>query len=94
MGGKVVRDVEPGEILSLNPDEVISHSVTNADNKAFCMFEYVYFARPDAKIDGILTYNVRQEIGRKLWNESPLDADIVVPAVTAAPEITPAAVIP
>ena len=44
-----------------------------------CIFEYVYFARPDAKIDGILKYNVRQEIGRKLWEESPIDADIIVP---------------
>ena len=79
MGGQVVRDVEPGEILSLSPDEITSHSVTNAENKAFCMFEYVYFARPDAKIDGILTYTVRQKIGRKLWEESPIDADIIVP---------------
>lgn len=79
MGGEFVRDVEPGEILSITSDEVISHSVTNAENKAFCMFEYVYFARPDAKIDGILTYNVRQEIGRMLWDESPVDADIIVP---------------
>ena len=79
MGGQVVRDVEPGEILSISPNEITTHSVTNAENKAFCMFEYVYFARQDAKIDGILTYNVRQEIGRKLWEESPIDADIIVP---------------
>ena len=79
MGGKVIRDVEPGEILSLSTKEITSHSVTNAANKAFCMFEYVYFARPDAKIDGVLTYSVRQQIGRKLWEEAPLKADITVP---------------
>ena len=79
MGGNVIRDVEPGEILSLSPEKIISHSTTNTDNKAFCMFEYVYFARPDAKIDGVLTYSVRHQIGRKLWDEAPLDADIVVP---------------
>ena len=79
MGGEVIRDVEPGEILSLTPKEITSHSITSSENKAFCMFEYVYFARPDAKIDGILTYSVRQKIGRKLWEEAPLDADIIVP---------------
>ena len=79
MGGNVIRDVEPGEILSLSSEGITSHSKTNADNKAFCMFEYVYFARPDAKIDGVLTYSVRQQIGKKLWEEAPLDADIIVP---------------
>tara|TARA_B100000029_G_scaffold13143_1_gene13716 strand:+ start:213 stop:1616 length:1404 start_codon:yes stop_codon:yes gene_type:complete len=79
MGGKVIRDVEPGEILSLSSDEITSHSISNTEHKAFCMFEYVYFARPDAKIDGILTYSVRQEIGRRIWKESPVEADIVVP---------------
>ena len=79
MGGNVIRDVEPGEILSLSPEKITSHSTTNADNKAFCMFEYVYFARPDAKMDGVLTYSVRHQIGKKLWDEAPLNADIVVP---------------
>ena len=79
MGGKMIRDVEPGEIVKISDKEILSHTVPSPENKAFCMFEYVYFARPDAKIDGILTYSVRQSIGNELWNEAPLKADVVVP---------------
>ena len=79
MGGNVIRDVEPGEIISINSKGINSHSITKSEDKAFCMFEYVYFARPDAKIDGVLTYSVRQRIGHKLWEEAPLEADIIVP---------------
>ncbi|MEC9333320.1 MAG: amidophosphoribosyltransferase [Candidatus Thermoplasmatota archaeon] len=79
MGGKMIRDVEPGEIVKISDKEILSHIVPSPENKAFCMFEYVYFARPDAKIDGILTSSVRQSIGNELWNEAPLKADVVVP---------------
>lgn len=79
MGGRVIRDVEPGEIVTINDEKILSHIVSNSEERAFCMFEYVYFARPDAKIDGILTYSVRQRIGSELWEESPLEGDVVVP---------------
>ena len=79
IGGEVIRDVEPGEIAQIKNNEIISHIAAKSEDKAFCMFEYVYFARPDAKIDGVLTYSVRQKIGKELWNESPVDADVVVP---------------
>ena len=79
MGGRVIRDVEPGEIVTINDEKILSHIVSNSEDRAFCMFEYVYFARPDAKIDGILTYSVRQRIGSELWKESPLEGDVVVP---------------
>ena len=79
MGGEFIRDVEPGEIVKITTDEITSESISHSKKRAFCMFEYVYFARPDAKIDGILTYSVRQKIGKTLWEEAPVDADVVVP---------------
>jgi len=79
MGGEFIRDVEPGEIVKITTDGITSESISHSKKRAFCMFEYVYFARPDAKIDGILTYSVRQRIGKTLWEEAPVDADVVVP---------------
>jgi amidophosphoribosyltransferase len=89
IGAKYVRDVEPGEILLLN-DKIISFKMEKADStrRAHCMFEYVYFARPDSLLDGRDVYNVRLNIGRKLQEEYPVDADVVMPvpdsAITAA----------
>jgi amidophosphoribosyltransferase len=89
IGAKYVRDVEPGEILLLN-DKITSFKMEKADStrRAHCMFEYVYFARPDSLLDGRDVYNVRLNIGRKLHHEYPVDADVVMPvpdsAITAA----------
>lgn len=89
VGADYVRDVEPGEILLLN-DKIHSHKMEIAKNtpRAHCMFEYVYFARPDSILDGKNVYNVRLNIGRELHNEFPVEADVVMPvpdsAITAA----------
>jgi amidophosphoribosyltransferase len=77
---KCVRDVEPGEIVVINRDGV--HSIKAAPDsarRAFCMFEYVYFARPDSTIAGSNVYKVRVEMGRQLAREHPVDADLVIP---------------
>ena len=77
---KFVRDVEPGEIVVINRDGVHSiQAFPKQERRAFCMFEYVYFARPDSTIAGRNVYKVRVEMGRRLARENPVDADIVVP---------------
>src|SRR5437773_864414 len=77
---KFVRDVAPGEIVVINEDGLKSiQAFPEQTRRAFCMFEYVYFARPDSAIAGRSVYEVRKNMGRQLARENPVDADIVVP---------------
>jgi amidophosphoribosyltransferase len=79
VGGRFLREVAPGEIVRLDADGV--HSIEGApaaQRPAFCVFEYVYFARPDSFIGGQMVYGVRQRLGEILAEEAPSDADIVV----------------
>ncbi len=77
---KFVRDVEPGEIVIINKDGIKSvQAFPEQERRAFCIFEYVYFARPDSTIANRNVYRVRVEMGRQLARENPVDADIVVP---------------
>jgi amidophosphoribosyltransferase len=79
LGGKVLRDVEPGEIVEITPDETVSHLGRGDEDPAHCMFEYVYFSRADSVLDGREVYDVRVRLGEQLADESPVDADVVVP---------------
>jgi len=75
-----IRDVEPGEIVVINSEGL--HSIKafpEHTRNAFCMFEYVYFARPDSTIANRTVYKVRVEMGRQLAREYPVDADLVIP---------------
>ncbi len=75
-----VRDVEPGEIIIINEKGLISlQAFPEQKRRAFCIFEYVYFARPDSTIANRSVYNVRKEMGRQLAREFPLKADLVIP---------------
>jgi amidophosphoribosyltransferase len=77
---KFVRDVEPGEIVVFNEKGISSHQAfPERDRTAFCIFEYVYFARPDSTIANRSVYKVRVEMGKELAREFPVEADIVVP---------------
>ena len=77
---KFVRDVAPGEIVIINKDGLKSiQAFPEQARRAFCIFEYVYFARPDSTIAGRNVYRVRVEMGRQLAREHPIQADIVVP---------------
>jgi amidophosphoribosyltransferase len=77
---RFVRDVEPGEIVILNKDGLTSvKPFPDHTRRAFCIFEYVYFARPDSTIADRNVYNVRVEMGRELAREFPVAADLVVP---------------
>lgn len=73
-----VRDVEPGEIVVIDDDGLKSISHDNGNNLTTCVFEYIYFARPDSVIDGIDVYDVRSKCGEALYKEFPVDADVVV----------------
>ncbi|XVH31712.1 amidophosphoribosyltransferase [Haloferacaceae archaeon DSL9] len=81
LDGELVRDVRPGELVVLEPDGsgYDSYQLVRRDNTAHCFFEHVYFARPDSVIDGSLVYEVRRELGRKLWEESGIETDVVMP---------------
>ncbi|MDD3182526.1 MAG: amidophosphoribosyltransferase [Alphaproteobacteria bacterium] len=79
IGAEFMRDVEAGEIVILDGNEIKSIRPFGASPKKFCIFEYVYFARPDSFLDGHSVYEARKQIGMELAKESPIDADLVVP---------------
>ncbi|QLD87883.1 amidophosphoribosyltransferase [Natronomonas salina] len=81
LDGDLVRDVKPGELVVLDDDGAgfDSYQLVEPENTAHCFFEHVYFARPDSRIDENLVYDVRRELGRKLWDESGVDSDVVLP---------------
>ncbi len=74
-----VRDVEPGEIVTIGPDGIESLKPFPAVPHAKCIFEYIYFARPDSKLFGHNVYLVRKSLGRQLARESGVEADLVTP---------------
>ena len=77
--GEFVRDVMPGEIVEVMKDEVLSYPIEHESPKAHCMFEWIYFARPDSIMDGREVYDVRRKIGIILAREAPADVDLVMP---------------
>lgn len=77
MGGEFVRDIEPGEIVVINENGVESIESRKYVQPRSCIFEYVYFARPDSTIDGINVYEARYNAGRALAKEAPVKADLV-----------------
>ncbi|WP_276301821.1 amidophosphoribosyltransferase [Halorussus lipolyticus] len=81
LDGELVRDVRPGELVVLQPggEGFDSYQLFERENTAHCFFEHVYFARPDSVIDSKLVYEARRDLGRKLWEESGIDTDVVMP---------------
>ncbi|MBQ5849205.1 MAG: class II glutamine amidotransferase, partial [Lachnospiraceae bacterium] len=81
IGAEFVRDVLPGETVTISPEKGIESDMSRAFPKAQearCIFEYIYFARPDSKIDGVGVYESRIKAGRFLAMDSPVEADMVV----------------
>lgn len=79
VGADFVRDIEPGEILSFSKEGVKSIKVhCNRTEKSLCVFEYIYFARPDSVIDGVSVHESRVKAGKILAKEHPIDADVVI----------------
>jgi amidophosphoribosyltransferase len=79
IGAQYVRDVEPGEIVVVDDHGLRSVKPFAKVPRRFCIFEYIYFARPDSTIEGRNVYEVRKRIGAELAREAPVDADLVVP---------------
>jgi amidophosphoribosyltransferase len=77
VGATFVRDIEPGEILTITRDDIISDKELAQEHHARCVFEYIYFARLDSTIDGVSVYDARIRAGKILARTNPVDADIV-----------------
>lgn len=78
IGARYVREIAPGEIIRLSDDGLLSLSGTPARPQARCIFEEVYFSRPDSVVDGRSVYSMRYAMGRRLAQEAPVDADLVI----------------
>ncbi|NET71454.1 MAG: amidophosphoribosyltransferase [Sphaerospermopsis sp. SIO1G2] len=79
IGATYVRDIEPGEMVVITEEGLHSSHPFAPEPKKFCIFEYVYFARPDSMIEGLNTYEIRKAIGQELAIEQPVEADVVIP---------------
>lgn len=89
VGAEFVREVEPGEIIRVTRDGFESLGIVEPKQHALCLLELVYFARPDSELFGQRLHMMRQNMGRHLWREAPVDADVVVGLPDSA---TPAAI--
>jgi len=89
IGADYVRDIEPGEMVVISDKGVESVRPFEDKPSRFCIFEYVYFSRPDSRQGGLSVYDTRHDIGVELAKESPIDADVVCPVPDSG---TPAAI--
>lgn len=78
IGAEFVRDIEPGEIVVVEDNEMRSIRTHCGGKSSFCVFEFVYFARPDSIIEGASVHDARREAGRILYQENPVEADVVI----------------
>jgi amidophosphoribosyltransferase len=78
IGAKYLREVLPGEVVTLTDRGIQTRIVAQADRRAFCVFEHIYFARPDSKMAGTVLQVARSRMGEALWHEAPVDADLVI----------------
>ncbi|HET9721241.1 MAG TPA: amidophosphoribosyltransferase, partial [Solirubrobacteraceae bacterium] len=78
IGARYLRDVRPGEVVTLSAGGLSSRMVDDGQRHAFCIFEYIYFARPDTQMGGQRLQVSRAKMGELLWREAPVDADVVI----------------
>lgn len=79
VGGRFVRELQPGEMITVDRKGTRSTQALDRDDNRLCIFEYVYFARPDSVIDGRSVYAVRKAFGARLADEHPAPCDVVIP---------------
>ncbi len=89
IGARFIREIEPGEMVVINDKGVQSHFPFRPAKSRFCIFEHVYFSRPDSILGGRSVYETRRQIGVELAKEAPVDADLVCPVPDSG---TPAAI--
>jgi amidophosphoribosyltransferase len=78
IGAKLLRDVQPGELVTLGEQGLESRMVAPGGRRAFCVFEYIYFARPDSRMSDQVLQVARGRMGEILWKEAPVEADLVI----------------
>ncbi|CAB4873322.1 unannotated protein [freshwater metagenome] len=78
MGAEYLREVEPGEVVTIVPGGIRTRMAVDSPRKAFCLFEYIYFARPDSRMGGTVLQAARGRMGEILAREAPVDADLVI----------------
>jgi amidophosphoribosyltransferase len=78
IGADLLREVAPGEMVSLGERGIETRRVIDSERKAFCVFEHIYFARPDSILEGNRMQVSRRKMGEILWREAPVDADVVI----------------
>src|ERR687895_451016 len=78
IGAELLREVLPGEMVSLGSGGVESRQLVESERRAFCVFEHIYFARPDSILEGNRTQVSRRKMGEILWREAPAEADVVI----------------
>jgi amidophosphoribosyltransferase len=78
IGARFLRDVEPGEVVTLDEEGLHSREVACGQRHAFCVFEYIYFARPDSRMNDQVLQVARGRMGERLWQEAPVEADLVI----------------
>jgi amidophosphoribosyltransferase len=78
LGAQLVREVGPGEMISIGEHGIETRQVVDSPRKAFCVFEHIYFARPDSILEGNRTQVSRRKMGEILWREAPVEADVVI----------------
>lgn len=79
LGAQFIRKVEPGEMIMIDEDGLHSEMLIDSPRHALCVFEYIYFSDATTRLNGRYTYTVREELGRELAREHPVEADMVVP---------------
>ena len=79
IGARLIREVAPGEVVTLSERGLESRVVAGGQRRAFCVFEYIYFARPDSRMSGTVLQVARARMGEILWREAPVEADVVIP---------------
>jgi amidophosphoribosyltransferase len=78
IGAQLIREVQPGEMVALTDEGLAMKPVIEGERKAMCVFEHIYFSRPDTKLEGKVLQGVRGRMGELLWEEAPVDADLVI----------------
>ena len=78
IGAEFLREVLPGEMLALTERGIDTRQVIQSDRRSFCVFEHIYFARPDSQLEGRRTQVSRTKMGEILWREAPVEADLVI----------------
>ncbi|HYY22505.1 MAG TPA: amidophosphoribosyltransferase [Thermoleophilaceae bacterium] len=78
IGAELLREVQPGEMISISERGLECRQLLDSERRAFCVFEHIYFARPDSILEGNRTQVSRRKMGEILWREAPVEADVVI----------------